>query len=218
MPRLELPIGAGSKYRILCLGAHPDDIEIGCGGTILKLASAYLNDQLEWVVFSADKTRAVEAQKSFDRLLKRISAKRITINNFKESFFPYNGADIKKYFEELRIVLQPDLIFTHYRDDLHQDHRLISELTWNTFRDHLILEYEIPKYDGDLGTPNVFVPLDRSICADKITCILESFGSQKSKHWFDEEIFLPRLGLEEWNPTPPANMRKPSYCRKMVLK
>ena len=150
MLKLELTRPAGSDYKVLCLGAHSDDIEIGCGGTILKVATAHPETEFHWVVFSADPRRAAEARASFGRFLKRTSTRKLVIRNFKESYFPYNGAIIKDYFEKLKDTINPDLILTHYRDDRHQDHRLISELTWNTFRDHLILEYEIPKYQRQL--------------------------------------------------------------------
>src|SRR5262249_32457968 len=148
-----------------------------------------------WVVFSADQQRAGEARHSADRFLKHAQAKHVVIHDFRESFFPYIGPALKEYFEVLKHAFAPDLIFTHYRSDLHQDHRLISELTWNTFRNHLILEYEISKYDGDLGSPNVFVPLDEPIYRSKLQYILDGFPSQRHKHWFDQETFLALLRL-----------------------
>src|SRR5215510_4124336 len=162
-----------SSPRILCLGAHSDDIEIGCGGTILTLLESYPHSEFYWVVFSANQQRAYEAGNSANSFMKHAQGKHIIVKDFRESFFPYVGAAIKEYFEQLRHDFSPDLIFTHYRSDLHQDHRLISELTCNTFRNHLILEYEIPKYDGDLGVPNVFVPLSEPIYREKLQYILD---------------------------------------------
>ena len=153
-----------TPLRLLCLGAHSDDIEIGCGGTILRLAREYPQLEVHWVVMGALGERAEEARKSAEELLAGVERKSITIKNYRDGFFPYRGEEIKNSFEELKARLSPDLILTHYRQDLHQDHRLMCELTWNTWRDHLILEYEIPKYDGDLGSPNFFVQLDKETC------------------------------------------------------
>ena len=151
-----------SALKILCLGAHSDDIEIGCGGTILKLIRDHHGDvAVRWVVFSSSAERQSEAAGSAAAFLKNAKQTELTFGKFEDSYFPYQGSDIKKYMHQLSREFAPDMIFTHYGKDLHQDHRLLSELTWNAFRDHWILEYEIPKYDGDLGSPNVFVPLDR---------------------------------------------------------
>ena len=157
-----------SEYRVLCLGAHCDDIEIGCGGTVLKLIENYKNVTFYWVVFSSNQEREKEAIASANLFLKEAKAKTVIVKDFRDGFLPFSGIEVKEYFEQLKQQFSPDLILTHYRQDLHQDHRLISDLTWNTFRNHLILEYEIPKYDGDLGIPNFFVQLDESICRRKI--------------------------------------------------
>ena len=180
----------GSTYRVLCLGAHSDDIEIGCGGTILTLLAHHENVVVRWIVFSANEERAHEARESAGAFLERALEKEIVVKHYRDGFFPFLGGEIKDEFEALKREFSPDLILTHYRDDRHQDHRLISDLTWNTFRNHLILEYEIPKYDGDLGTPNFFVPLEKSACSRKIQIIIDSFKSQSQKQWFDEETFL----------------------------
>ncbi len=156
---LKISLDNDSPKKILCLGAHCDDIEIGCGGTILKLVRTLRDVEIQWVVFSSDVRREKEALKSAKDFLKDVKKKKIEINRFRNSFFPYHGAEIKEYFEKLKQKFHPDIIFTHYGKDLHQDHRLISELTWNSFRDHLILEYEIPKFDADLRSPNFFVHL-----------------------------------------------------------
>ena len=205
------------QVQILCLGAHCDDIEIGCGGTILKLLQQYKRTSVHWVVFSSDEQRGEEAHESANTFLRQAESKNIVIKTFTTSFFPYVGTDIKLYFERLKQEVSPDVIFTHYRNDLHQDHRVISELTWNSFRDHLILEYEIPKYDGDFGSPNSFVHLDESIVQKKIGFIMESFHSQKGKHWFDKEMFSAVLRVRGMESCSPAKYAEGFYCRKMVL-
>jgi LmbE family N-acetylglucosaminyl deacetylase len=207
-----------SPLKILCLGSHCDDIEIGCGGTLLKLIQSRRGRILvQWVVFSATDEREEEAQRSAQSFLKRIKQKSLVIQHFEDSFFPYNGGEIKKCVQELSHAFSPDLIFTHYRNDFHQDHRLISELTWNAFRDHWILEYEVPKYDGDLGTPNFFVPLTETICHNKINQIIRYYKSQRQKQWFTKETFLSlhRLRGIECNST--SGYAEAFYCRKMIL-
>jgi LmbE family N-acetylglucosaminyl deacetylase len=206
-----------ARVQILCLGAHCDDIEIGCGGTILKLLQEYKRTSVHWVVFSSDEQRGEEARESATAFLRQAESKNIVIKTFTTSFFPYVGTDIKLYFERLKQEVTPDVIFTHYRNDLHQDHRTISELTWNTFRDHLILEYEIPKYDGDFGSPNSFVHLDESIVQKKIGFITESFRSQNGKHWFDQETFTAVLRLRGMESCSATKYAEGFYCRKMVL-
>ncbi|MFQ5769444.1 MAG: PIG-L deacetylase family protein [bacterium] len=202
---------------IVCLGAHSDDIEIGCGGTILRLLENNPNLIVHWIVFSSYHFRTQEAIKSANLFLNRTERKNIVIKNFQDGYFPYTGAEIKDYFEQLKRELTPDLIFTHYRYDLHQDHRLISELTWNTFRDHFILEYEVPKFDGDLGSPNFFVHLDESICKKKITYILNCFQSQKQKNWFSEDTFFALLRLRGVESCAPNKFAEAFFCRKIVF-
>jgi len=204
-----------SPLRLLCLGAHSDDIEIGCGGSILALLEHNTDVDVRWRVFSANEERSREASNSAAAFLSKARQKQVAIKSHRDGFFPFVGAAIKEEFEVLKVEFQPDLIFTHFRDDRHQDHRLISDLTWNTFRDHLILEYEIPKYDGDLGHPNFFVPLSESICEQKIRIVLESFRSQRQKPWFDEETFRALLRLRGVE----ANSRTAEafYCRKAIL-
>src|ERR1700680_3141622 len=163
--------------RVLCLGAHCDDIEIGCGGTILRLLDQNPHLEFYWVVFSSTPRRKREARKSAQLFLNKTVASRVVFKNFRDGYFPFQGTGIKDFFELLKKSFVPDLIFTHSRDDLHQDHRLICSLTWNTFRNHLILEYEIPKYDGDIGRPNFFVPLDEPLYGQKVDHLLEAFES-----------------------------------------
>jgi LmbE family N-acetylglucosaminyl deacetylase len=202
---------------VLCLGAHCDDLEIGCGGTVLKLADGPTPPTFTWMVFTSDATREAEAWASAEGLLRRVPGSRIIIRKFRDGFLPYEGGLIKEAFEELKEVASPDLILTHYRGDLHQDHRLISELTWNTFRNHLILEYEIPKYDGDLGTPNVFVPIDEAVCRRKIDAILENFKSQAGRRWFTPEVFRSVLRLRGMECNAPSGYAEGFYCRKLVV-
>jgi len=202
---------------VLCLGAHCDDIEIGCGGAIAKLVDEHPGLAVTWVVFSSSEERAREARASAEAVLSGVKTKDIVVHGFRDGFFPYHGAAIKEAFEELKKRVNPDVVFTHYRSDLHQDHRLMSELTWNTFRDHLILEYEIPKFDGDLGSPNVFVHLDRSLCRRKIDNLLNSFPSQAGKRWFCEETFFALLRLRGMEANAPDGHAEGFYCRKLVL-
>jgi LmbE family N-acetylglucosaminyl deacetylase len=203
--------------RVLCLGAHADDLEIGCGGTVLRLAQAPTPPAFTWVVLSSDGVRAEEAVRSAQALLHGTPVPQIRIEHFRDGFLPYEAPHVKAIFEELKEVTYPDLILTHYRHDLHQDHRLISELTWNTFRDHWILEYEVPKYDGDLGAPNVFVPLDETVCRRKIGAILEGFPSQRHKRWFSEDVFRALLRLRGVECNAPSGQAEAFYGRKLVF-
>jgi LmbE family N-acetylglucosaminyl deacetylase len=196
------------------LGAHSDDIEIGCGGTVLSLTRSNPKLEIGWVVFSADGNRAREARESARLFLKNAGVSKVVLKHFKTSFFPTQEELIKKYFETLKRSFQPDIIFTHYREDRHQDHRVLSDLTWNTFRDHFILEYEIPKYDGDLGTPNLFVPLDESVCRRKGQDLCRIFRSQKNKHWFSEDTFLALMRLRGVECA--SRYAEAFYCRKIT--
>ncbi len=206
-----------SPCKILCLGAHCDDIEIGCGGTILQMVEQLPQVEVYWIVFSSDAVRAREATESAHCFLQRAQSKTILIRDFRTSFLPFTGAAIKEDFERLKEEFSPDVIFTHYRQDLHQDHQLISQLTWNTFRNHLILEYEIPKYDGDLGSPNVFTHLDEERCRRKLHYLLTNFKSQHHKHWFEDETFWALLRLRGMESNAPSKYAEAFYCRKSVL-
>lgn len=216
MLALKLPQDAASPLKILCLGSHSDDIEIGCGGTILRLLSSNQNVQVVWVVFSSSREREREARKSAGLFLARAKRKKIIVNDFRDGFFPFDGAKIKDFFEGSK-SMSPDLIFTHNRKDAHQDHRLIAELTWNTFRDHLILEYEIPKYDGDMGRPSVFVPIEAEVCQKKVRYIMDAFESQRQKRWFQEETFLSLMRLRGMECNAPSGYAEAFYCHKLVL-
>ena len=206
-----------NAYRVLCLGAHSDDIEIGCGGTILTLLERYDNVIVRWMVFSASSRRAREAHESADAFLARAREKEVAVRDYRDGFFPFLGTRIKEEFETLKREYRPDLVFTHYRDDRHQDHRLISDLTWNTFRSHLILEYEIPKYDGDLGQPNVFVPLSEAVSSAKVRHLMEKFPTQRENRWFDQQTFLAMLRIRGMEADSPTKYAEAFYCRKAVL-
>ena len=203
--------------QVLCLGAHCDDIEIGCGGTVLTLASRPNPPAFTWVVFASDATREAEALERAEPFLRGTPKPRIIIKELPRRLPALRGRLVKEAFEELKGMVSPDLVLTHYRHDLHQDHRLVSELTWNTFRDHLILEYEIPKYDGDLGAPNLFVPLDEGLCRRKIDTILTSFTSQQDKRWFSEDLFRSLLRLRGMECNAAGNYAEAFYCRKLLL-
>jgi LmbE family N-acetylglucosaminyl deacetylase len=217
MLTLQFPSSQDRPIQILCLGAHSDDIEIGCGGTILRLLSEHGSAQVCWVVFGSTGQRDAEALMSAQIFLAGAKKKEILIRNFRASFFPYVGDQIKSFFEELKERISPDLVFTHYRNDLHQDHRLISELTWNTYRNHLILEYEILKYDGDIGSPNFFVHLDEATCQKKIDVIMDCFKTQRQKDWFTPDAFLSLLRIRGIESKAPGKYAEGFYCRKVVV-
>jgi LmbE family N-acetylglucosaminyl deacetylase len=203
--------------RVLALGAHADDIEIGCGGTILDLVERGQVAAATWVVFSGSQERAGEAQASAAAFLDGVAERAVAVHGFRDGFLPYDGAAVKDVFERLKHEVDPDLVLTHRGDDAHQDHRLVSELTWNTFRDHLILEYEIPKYDGDLGRPNVFVPLSEPTYRRKIELLQKGFPSQQSKPWFTEDTFLAMMRLRGMESNAPSRHAEGFVCRKLVL-
>jgi LmbE family N-acetylglucosaminyl deacetylase len=202
---------------LLALGAHSDDIEIGCAGTILKLIEQGVVSEVWWVVLTGETTRAAEARESANALLGDMPGRHVILKDFRDGYFPYDGAAIKGFFEELKGQVSPDLILTHQRSDLHQDHRVTCELTWNTFRDHLILEYEIPKYDGDMGRPNLYVGLGESLCRKKIDHLMTYFGTQLTKRWFQEDLFTGLLRLRGMECNSPTSYAEAFYCRKAVL-
>ena len=203
--------------RILCIGAHCDDIEIGCGGTLLELQRKRKDMTVQWVILSSNEKRADEAEKSAARFLRGARDYSLIKGVFKDGYFPYLGSGIKDFFEELKKEAAPDLVFTHYRSDFHQDHRIVSELTWNTFRNHLILEYEIPKYDGDMGSPNLYFQLDKETCSEKIDIIKSSYKTQEKKQWFDEETFWSLLRLRGMEANSKYKYAEGFYCRKIVF-
>jgi LmbE family N-acetylglucosaminyl deacetylase len=203
--------------KILCLGAHSDDIEIGCGGTILKLLREAPEAQFYWVVFSAKGNRAKEANESAKSFLSQTKSKTIDIQDFRDSYFPFIGAEIKDYFEEIKVNFDPDVIFTHYSNDAHQDHRLISNLTWNTYRNHLILEYEIPKYDGDLVTPNLYNHIDVPDVDNKIHLLCSFFKTQKENSWFSQDNFRSIMRIRGVESNSQSGYAEAFHCRKAIL-
>jgi LmbE family N-acetylglucosaminyl deacetylase len=212
--RLGLDNLARSVKRILAIGCHADDVEIGCGGAMLAFARSLPDAHVTWVLLAASAERAAEARASAQEFLAGFERSDVQVHGFRDGFLPYVGAEVKEVFEGLKTI-EPDLVFTHARYDLHQDHRLACELTWNTFRDHLVLEYEVPKYDGDLGTPNVFVPLSDELVDEKLRLLSAHHRSQHGKHWFDDDLFrgLMRIrGMESG-----TRHAEAFTCRKLVL-
>jgi LmbE family N-acetylglucosaminyl deacetylase len=214
---VNLNVELRAPLRLLCLGAHSDDIEIGCGGTILELIAKYPQVAVHWIVFASSGRRTEEAHASANQFLTSVEDKKIIIKDFRDGYFPYTGRQIKDYFEQLKQEVSPDIVFTHYRHDLHQDHRLICELTWNTFRNHLILEYELPKYDGDSGAPNLFVHLDVTTCQRKVKYLMDHFASQRDKDWFTEDAFLSLMRLRGVESKSAYRYAEAFYCRKILL-
>ena len=214
METVRLLAEGGKPWRILALGAHPDDIEIGCGATILRLAGEHRALEVLWVVIAATPEREAEARVSASAFLQGVRSSKVIVRDHRDGFLPYLGAAVKDEFEVLKREFSPDLIFTHYRDDRHQDHRLISDLTWNTWRDHLILEYEIPKYDGDFGSPNFFASLPTSILDRKIELLLKHFPSQAHKSWFSADLFRAVARLRGMECAAPEGFAEAFYGRK----
>ena len=214
---LRVPIfenGSGLR-RVLLLGAHADDIEIGCGGTVLRLAEQHALS-VRWVVFSATPERAQEARASAAEFLEGLEAT-VVVHDYRDGYLPWSGAAIKEEFEALKREFVPDLIFTHYRNDLHQDHRLVSELTWNTWRNHLILEYEIPKFDGDFGSPNFFSALPAATLERKIDLLIRHFQSQAGRQWFTPDLFRAVARIRGMECAAPEALAEAFYCRKAVF-
>ena len=209
-----LKTGSKEQLSVLCLGAHSDDIEIGCGGTVLSLKSAFPRLKFHWVVFSAAGARGSEATRAADMFTGGCE-KKVFLKDYRDGFLPYSGGTVKEFFENLKSDVDPDLIFTHSQSDAHQDHRVVSELTWNTFRNHLILEYEIPKYDGDLGRPNLFVPLEEEVCSRKVDYLFEAFQTQRDKQWFDRQTFLGLMRIRGVESNSPSGYAEAFYARKV---
>jgi LmbE family N-acetylglucosaminyl deacetylase len=210
---LTLDLARGrEQLRVLAIGAHSDDIEIGCGGTLLRLASEVQQLDLTWVVLSADGSRADEARAGAEAF----GATTVEVEAYEDAFFKY-GREVKEHFEGLKARVAPEVVLTHHGSDLHQDHRLVAELTWNTFRDHLILEYEIPKYDGDLGAPNVFVQLDEEVARRKLEALQRCFPSQAGKPWFTDDVFRGLLALRGMESRAPSGFAEAFYGRKLAV-
>lgn len=211
--KLDLP-AAGT---VLCLGAHCDDIEIGCGGTLIELQQRQPQLHFKWVVFSGNPIREAETRAAAAALLGAGANVTVTVHDFRNSYFPHMGAAIKDAFESLRASVSPDLVMTHFVGDRHQDHRVIAELTWNTFRDHTILEFEIPKYEGDLGQPGVYCPLSQQTLDRKIDALLRCFPSQRSHRWFDADLFRGHLRLRGVECNSPTRFAEAFHARKLII-
>jgi LmbE family N-acetylglucosaminyl deacetylase len=208
----------GRIKKVLCLGAHSDDIEIGCGGAILKIIKECPEVEIYWMVFGATgEQRIKEARASAESFLKGVKRKTIVIKSFRDGFFPYVGDQIKDVFEQIKKEFVPDLVFTHFGNDGHQDHRTLSQLAWNTWRNHFILEYEIPKYDGDLGRANAFIPVSRAIADRKVKCLMKYFATQRNKHWFTPDLFYSLMRLRGMESNASSTYAEGFYCRKVVL-
>lgn len=215
-----LRLGLGSpnhRLRLLCIGAHSDDLEIGCGGTVLEWLSAYQQVEVTWVVLSAPGLRATEARRSANALLHKAKQTNLVLRDFRDGHLPAQFTEAKNLFEELKASENPDVILTHHLEDRHQDHRLVAELTWQTWRDHLILEYEIPKYEGDLGRPNLFVPLSPHTGRCKVEHLMHHFASQRSKVWFRPETFFGLMQLRGIECRPESSYAEAFHARKCVV-
>jgi LmbE family N-acetylglucosaminyl deacetylase len=208
---------AGGGYELLCIGAHSDDLEIGCAGTLLRLLDEHPVARVTWLVCSGHEARAEEAQRAAALVVGGRAELRLVQGTFRDGFFPHHAAEVKDVFERVKREARPDIVLTHFREDRHQDHRLLSDLTYQTFRDHLILEYEIFKVDGDLGNPNVYVALDREVVERKLRLLQECFGTQRDKRWFDDEVFRGLMRLRGVEAGAPSGYAEAFYARKLVL-
>ncbi len=210
------PVLSGSSpLRVLCIGAHSDDLEIGCGGTLMSWLESSRPLHVTWVVLSAAGERAREARSSAAALLSRAASADIVLNDFKDGFLPAQYEAVKAFFESLKRRGTPDIVLTHRLEDRHQDHRLAGELSWNTWRDQLILEYEILKYEGDLGQPNVFVPLNAATAQRKSAHLERHFGSQRSKDWFSDDNFMALARLRGLECRSPSGLAEAFHARKI---
>ncbi len=203
--------------RVLCLGAHSDDVEIGCGATILDLIQRYPGLSIVWVVLCSDPERRAEAESSAAAFLEGSGSSSVTVESFRDGYLPYTGAAVKEFFAELGARHHPDLILTHYRKDLHQDHRFIGELTLQTFRNHLMLEYEIPKYDGGLDAPNVYFPVSAEAAKKKVDLLIEHFGTQRSKSWFTRDTFDGLMRIRGIECKAQSGLAEAFHCAKATV-
>jgi LmbE family N-acetylglucosaminyl deacetylase len=201
----------------MCLGAHADDIEIGCGGALLRLLAERPGCEVAWVVLSSDPEREREARASAADFLAGAARSTVVVKAFRDGYLPYQGAEVKDFFEQLKSEPGPDLIFAPHRNDQHQDHRLVCELAWNTFRNHLIAEYEIAKYEGDLGGPNLYVPLSPDQGRRKVELIVRHYRSQSSRSWFKASTFEAVMSLRGLECNAPDGLAEAFHCRKLVL-
>ena len=217
MLRLAPESRPGEPLRLLCIGAHSDDLEIGCAGTVLTWLGMHPAVEITWVVLSAVAERSNEARRSATRLLKGAARIRVILGEFRDGFLPAQYAEVKEFFEKLKTTSEPDVILTHHLQDRHQDHRLAAELTWNTWRDHLILEYEIPKFEGDLGQPNVYVPVSARVAHRKVAHLKRHFASQRGRSWFREENFLALMRVRGVECRSRSGFAEAFHAQKMVL-
>ena len=215
---LPAQLGApGVPINLLCLGAHCDDIEVGCGGTVMRLLSEHPSSSVYWLVFASNPERAKEAKASAADFLAEAGHAEVAVKGFRDGYLPHEWASIKDAFEATKPIFRPDVILTHHRGDRHQDHNIVAELTWNTFRDHLILEYEIPKYEGDMGTPNLFIPLSDAIAARKLDLLAKHFPSQHAKSWYRASTFEAVMHLRGIECNSPAGLAEAFHATKLVI-
>jgi LmbE family N-acetylglucosaminyl deacetylase len=213
---LPLNLSATGPLKVLCLGAHCDDIEIGCGGTLMVLQEQFPAASFHWVIFTTEDQRGDESRKAAIEI-HRGAAVDVNVLAFRGSYLPFQGAEVKDAFEMIKGRIQPHLIFTHWLEDRHQDHRLVAELTWNTFRDHLVLEYEIVKYEGDLGHPNLFVPLSEALAKRKLDVLMTCFPSQRSRAWFTRDLFQAQLRMRGVECNAPSGHAEAFHARKVTF-
>ena len=217
MLRLASDIGSERPLRLLCIGAHSDDLEIGCGGTVLTWLASKRAVEVTWVVLSAEGVRAAEARRSARALLARAVTSKVIVADFRDSYFPAQYTELKGYFERLATEVDPDIVLTHWLQDRHQDHRLVAELTWNAWRNHLVLEYEIPKYEGDLHRPNVYVPISASLARRKVSHLERCFASQRPKDWFAADVFLGLMRIRGLESRSQSGFAEAFHARKLVI-
>jgi len=217
MLRLVPEAPARRPLRLLCIGAHSDDLEIGCGGTVMTWLASMRAVEVTWVVLSAEGPRASEARRSARALLARAVAHKVVIAAFRDGYLPAQYADVKNFFEERKKEINPDVVLTHWLQDRHQDHRLAAELTWNTWRNHLVLEYEIPKYEGDLAPPNAYVPIPETLARRKVAHLKRHFSTQRRKDWFVADNFLGLMRLRGMESRSPSGFAEAFHARKLVL-
>jgi len=204
--------------RILCVGAHCDDIEIGCGATLRMLQRRKEGLIIDWVVLSGAEERRQETQRAMRLLVRSSRRGELRFGDFPDGRFPAAYTEIKSFCELLKRRSRPDLILCHERDDRHQDHRVVNEMIWNTFRDHVVLEYEVPKWDGGLGQPNVYVPLDAKDAGAKVDALLKSYPTQAGKDWFTRDTFMAMLRLRGLECRSPSGYAEAFYGRKLLLR
>jgi len=214
---IPMQFNSSGGLNVLCLGAHCDDIEIGCGASLLKLIENQQVNSIKWVVFTSNEERKKEALACAEAFLTKVKNKEIEVLSYRDAFLQFSALEIKENFEAIKKSFNPDLVFTHFRNDRHQDHRLISELTWNTFRNHTILEYEIPKYDGDLAHPNCFFHINEVQAKQKVNLLLEHFPTQAKKHWFDEETFLSLMRIRGMESASSTRYAEAFHLRKCIV-